>query len=382
MKKLGSIHPIKLVLITALVVANLTTYFVFFENNNQSPQILGLASDTAIQRATGAKASKVPKATKPPKPTPTPTPTPTPPPSGPTQVVYLSDLNPTSVRNGLNMGPIGIDKSNGESGANDGYPITLTPRMSVQPADTFPKGLGVHAVSEVVYTLNGKCSRFEAYVGIDDEVGNQGNVNMIVYKRASSANTVRSNLWESTPITGASATQRVSVPLAGAYQLILKVNDMNNDIGKDHADWADAKVTCVGLVPPVSPSPSPSPSSSPSATSDNTNINETHKEMFFANLDYNSSSKIINQLDIGKVPGDSVKLKNNKPVESALELIFYVKVFSGNSVVRAGWYTVPKNAVKIAENEYVLTITTPNIPVGTINLYLPDNRLVWTGTME
>ncbi len=76
---------------------------------------------------------------------------------------YLSDLAYTVVSNGF--GPAEKDRSNGEAGAADGRPLTLA-------GVVYPKGIGVHAPSEIRYNLTG-CSTFTTKVGLDDEVGSQ-----------------------------------------------------------------------------------------------------------------------------------------------------------------------------------------------------------------
>ena len=88
-----------------------------------------------------------------------PPPPPGPPPAG---TSYMSDLTPTgSPANG--WGPIEIDKTNGDNGANDGGPIVIG-------GQTFAKGLGIHANSDVAYNLAATCTSFTAKVGIDDDV--------------------------------------------------------------------------------------------------------------------------------------------------------------------------------------------------------------------
>ena len=63
---------------------------------------------------------------------------------GPAPIVYLSDLFWTSMTNG--WGPAERDRSNGETGTADGGAIVLN-------GVTYAKGLGVHAMSEIVYTI-------------------------------------------------------------------------------------------------------------------------------------------------------------------------------------------------------------------------------------
>jgi alpha-galactosidase len=66
---------------------------------------------------------------------------------------YLSDLNPTFSQN--NWGPYQRDRSNGETGANDGHTISLG-------GIKFSRGLGVHARSELRYALAAKYTTFLA----------------------------------------------------------------------------------------------------------------------------------------------------------------------------------------------------------------------------
>ena len=83
---------------------------------------------------------------------------------------YLSDMTATgTVQNG--WGPMGReDSSNGEEGANDGTTISIGGSL-------YNKGLGVHAESSITYTLiAGEYDQFQAIIGVDDEVGNNGGV--------------------------------------------------------------------------------------------------------------------------------------------------------------------------------------------------------------
>ena len=76
-------------------------------------------------------------------------------------ITYLSDLNWVGVpQNG--WGPVERDMSNGHNGALDGLPITLN-------GVVYPKGLGAHATSQIVYNLAGQYARFISDVGVDDE---------------------------------------------------------------------------------------------------------------------------------------------------------------------------------------------------------------------
>lgn len=141
---------------------------------------------------------------------------------------YLSDLAYNVISNG--WGPVEKDKSNGEWNAGDGRTITLN-------GITYTKGLGVHAYSEIKYPISGICSNFSAKVGVDDEVGSNGSVVFQVWADGT-------KLYDSGTMTGTTATKTVNVSLTGKNELSLIVTDAGDNNFFDHADWANAKLTC------------------------------------------------------------------------------------------------------------------------------------------
>jgi glucose/arabinose dehydrogenase len=161
--------------------------------------------------------------------------------------VYVSDLTWTSMTNG--WGPAERDQSNGEQGTGDGGPLTLA-------GVTYAKGLGTHAASDVRYTIPTGCTTFEASIGLDDEVGANGSVVFQVWGDTTM-------LYQSSTLTGSSATVPVSVSLTGRSQLRLVVTNGGDNINYDHGDWANARFTCGGgggNTPPVPTIAAPSSS--------------------------------------------------------------------------------------------------------------------------
>lgn len=144
---------------------------------------------------------------------------------------FLSDQAFSYVANGF--GPVSRDRSNGGTGASDGSTITLN-------GTTFAKGLGVHAPSSIEFRPNGRCSSFAASIGVDDEVNNNGSVIFQVWGDGNL-------LFQSAVMTGSSATQSVNVNIAGRTDLRLTVAGGIDTMNSDHADWANARVTC-GVV--------------------------------------------------------------------------------------------------------------------------------------
>jgi hypothetical protein len=142
--------------------------------------------------------------------------------------LYLSDLQWTFANNGY--GPLERDRSNNDLAAGDGRTITLNGK-------TYLKGLGAHAASDVRFNLSGGCSTFSAEIGVDDEVGSFGSVIFHVWADGT-------KLFDSGIMLGGSATQIVNVSVSGRKELRLIVTDAGDGIAWDHADWANARVTC------------------------------------------------------------------------------------------------------------------------------------------
>lgn len=161
-------------------------------------------------------------------------------------VNFLSDLSWTSARN--DYGPVEIDQSVGGTAGNDGNkPLTMNGK-------SFQKGLGVHGESEVVYALNAQCTQFQATVGINDfkgtmALGSRGSVRFQVW-----ADGVQ--LHETPVITGNSADLPLQLDVGGVRELKLVTKNNGNPTSAlassyDHADWADARVTCTGAAAPA-----------------------------------------------------------------------------------------------------------------------------------
>ena len=150
---------------------------------------------------------------------------------------YLSDLTWISVANG--WGPVEKDMSNGEEAAGDGGPITVG-------GVAHTKGLGAHAPSDIHYNIGGVCSSFNAVVGIDGEIlpAYQSTSSVVFQVWGDGA-----KLYDSGIVGFTTPPVNVSVDLTGKSDLELIVTDAGDGNAADHADWADARVTC-GVTSP------------------------------------------------------------------------------------------------------------------------------------
>ncbi|MFC4463384.1 NPCBM/NEW2 domain-containing protein [Streptomyces xiangluensis] len=147
------------------------------------------------------------------------------PPAGMSQ---LGDLPWLGAANG--WGPVERDTSNGESAAGDGNPLTIN-------GVVYAKGLGVHAESTVEYYTGKACETVTAQVGVDDEEGEEGSVAFEVWADDTKAASTG-------VLTNAQPAQAISADVRGAQVVRLVVTDGGDDITSDHADWADAQLSC------------------------------------------------------------------------------------------------------------------------------------------
>lgn len=133
--------------------------------------------------------------------------------------VYLGDLTPAKATNGWNGDPR-KDKSIQDN------PIRIR-------GEEFKRGMGVHAVSELVYDAKPEWKRFVAVVGTDDEEKG-GSVGFSVFADGK-------QLIKTPTLTDGDERFCINIEVpAGTKQIRLAVDDGGNGNGADHADWANA----------------------------------------------------------------------------------------------------------------------------------------------
>ena len=144
--------------------------------------------------------------------------------------VYASDQPFRTETNGY--GPVERDQSNGEAGGQDGKPLTIG-------GTVYAKGLGTNAPAQVQIDLQGRCTRFEAHVGVDDETNGQGSVTFTVLgdngRQLAATGVVR----------GGENAVDLTADVTGVRTLSLAVGDGGDGKNSDHADWGLAQLTCV-----------------------------------------------------------------------------------------------------------------------------------------
>jgi len=141
------------------------------------------------------------------------------------RLVYLSDAEPTAVKE---TPFFDLAWRYRRDRSVEGNPLRMGER-------TYAKGLGVHSRCELTYALDGAYRRFLADVGIDEEVGDKGNVDVTVLVDGKAR-------FERKGVTGRDKPIPVAVDVAGAKRLTLIV-DFGRELDIcDHLDWANARL--------------------------------------------------------------------------------------------------------------------------------------------
>lgn len=131
---------------------------------------------------------------------------------------FLDTLAPQSATAG--WGTVRMNQSVWEK------PITIGGKI-------YPRGIGTHAPSRIVYPLDKQYKRFQAEAGADGATA--PTVTFEVWVDGTKR-------WESGLMTRDMPARFVNLDVSGAASLELVVGDGGNGLGADHADWAEARL--------------------------------------------------------------------------------------------------------------------------------------------
>jgi alpha-glucosidase len=140
---------------------------------------------------------------------------------------YVSDLPFVTDTNG--WGPVERDRSVNDSSGGDGNPLTIA-------GVVYEKGLGTHAPANVTVYLGRQCTSFTAQLGLDDEITQPGSVTFRIMGDGMTR-------YDSGVLRPGPAVP-VSVDVSGVRMLSLQVTDGGDNKNFDHADWAEARLSC------------------------------------------------------------------------------------------------------------------------------------------
>ena len=136
--------------------------------------------------------------------------------------LWLSDIEPVSGTAGYRS--VEYDK------AVSGRPLLLG-------GITHERGIGTHAISDIIYNIHGLYETFTALVGIDENAGRDfGTVEFVVIGDGK-------ELWRTRVMRKGDPPQSCTVSMRGVHLLHLKVTDAGDTNHYDHADWVNAKIS-------------------------------------------------------------------------------------------------------------------------------------------
>jgi len=128
-------------------------------------------------------------------------------------------------------GPIESGRSAGTDAPGDGSPLSIG-------GTAYKSGLGVHATSELVFRLGGRCSLLHATAGVDDNAGDAASVTFEIWTDGTR--------WLETPIMRrGDAPQAIEMHVDGADEVRLVVTDGRDGPEGDLADWIEPYFLCA-----------------------------------------------------------------------------------------------------------------------------------------
>jgi regulation of enolase protein 1 (concanavalin A-like superfamily) len=238
-------------------------------------------------------------------------------------ITYISDMQWDSSTNG--WGPVERDMNVGGQSAGDGTTLKLN-------GTTYTKGLGTNSPSTVTVTLNGSYGWFLSDVGVDDHQTTNGSVTFQVW-----ADNVK--IYDSGLMKPTTATQSLTLSMAGVKQLQLVVTDGGDGNASDWADWANARL----LPPGALPTPPAAPTSL-AATVSGSSIalswadNASNEDNYLVER----STDNVNFSQIASLPANSMTYTD---ATVAGGITYYYRVRASNSAGPSGYSNVANNVV-------------------------------------
>lgn len=103
--------------------------------------------------------------------------------------------------------------------------------------------------------------------------------------------------------------------------------------------------------------------------------------LFFASLEYDPNTGLVTQLKTGTFKAESTPLFPNLPQKlSPQEFAYKIEVLSEESeVLQSGWVVTFKKAIQTRKGTFAFGIAVPYRPNTFVKVYLPGNKLIWTG---
>ena len=126
-----------------------------------------------------------------------------------------------------------------------GKDVSVVGEKIVLGGKKFDKGIGTHSNSVILLQLDGKATRLNCFVGVNDTGGNEDGTVVFIIKAGGKT------LFDSGTMTRGDKPKKVDLDITGIKRLMLIANDAGDDINSDHAMWADVTVAYEGVAPMI-----------------------------------------------------------------------------------------------------------------------------------
>lgn len=111
-------------------------------------------------------------------------------------------------------------------------------------------------------------------------------------------------------------------------------------------------------------------------------ISADHPMLFYANLELDPKTNLITQINVGKGTGDLEYYSPTQPTPASQTFIYKVEVVSDkNLLLQSGWNSQPVKLIQTNKGTLQFRVYATYQKDAYVRLYLPDNKLVWTGKM-
>ncbi len=155
--------------------------------------------------------------------------------------VYLSDLNWQSATTGDSTWNGGMPA---KDIAWEGKPMAVP--NAAGGAETFAKGIGTHADSDIVYDLSGgDYKTLSAKIGVSYEKYDHNDAPELIFIVKGDG----TELYRSDVISSTTPYKTINVPIEGVQTLTLQVKTNKGNVWSAHGNWADAKLLTGAEAP-------------------------------------------------------------------------------------------------------------------------------------
>lgn len=107
-----------------------------------------------------------------------------------------------------------------------------------------------------------------------------------------------------------------------------------------------------------------------------------HPAFFYADLEYDPKTDITTQLKTGKMNGDQLFLLPSPPPDTDTKFIYKVELSDQRGIWQTGWGMTYKELGLTPKGTIKFTIVTNYKPGFLAKVYLPNNKLIWSGEIK